>query len=644
MIGLIGNAKAELESALQAFAVKKFLEHYHEDCSYVEPWVTEDEYDKDLKLFIEEQVGFTSGDRITKYVIISNKAMVHSNDKKASYFDFYQNHVSFEVPMLEALLLCNLEDYNSITKPYDTNINYILLDCSNPGSPLISIAKKYAKRKKMNLVLITQDKNCSIENSSIVSDPNEYLGMIQRANTVITDSFMTLWFAILNRVPFIVKDSPAQFRKIKCFMERLDWKRNFLKKIYQLENYKASDSSDLEQKISKMQSDAMKYLEKIFTSKYKDGLVDAPPQILKSECCGCYTCKEVCPVAAIDMIQDNEGFYYPHVNEKCINCGLCIKRCVKKENHQLVKYQHDYPIVVCAVNKDELIRMRSTSGGVFSSLARYMIEEKKGVVFGVKFDENMVAISAMATTMEEVEAFYGSKYVKSEIDGIYRKVKEQLLSGIPVLYSGLPCECAGLRAYLNKDYDNLLICEILCHAAPSPLVFKDYLKYLSEKFHDNIKNVKFREKSKGWLIHQCNMVVEFTNRKPLVVNARRNNYFRNFLINNISRPGCSTCSFTKLKRVGDLTIGDFWGIHKIDEDLYDNKGASCILINNQKGNDVWSTISTSFLNKVMTIEQLFKYNHNKPIPLKGERNNFFHEYSTKPVNDLLSEYNDLKSQ
>lgn len=642
-VGLVGYDKPEIESALQAYAIKEFLLNYNVSCGYTKNWETDNENELVLKQFIEEHIGFSKEETISHFLMINYKSMVDMSGSTAAYCDYYQYSFSAKDKITEALFLCDLKQYEKITKLYNSTNQYVFVDCFSSSSALLSNAQKIAKSNKINLISLIQDRKSDKTKSDMIYDPQEYLGIIRGAKFIITDSFMTIWFAILNRIPFIAQDNPSLPGKNKQFLKYLDLMKHYrLKEINDINGYNIKHEKKLEQSMLELKKTAVDNLLSCLPPVFLDSIVNAPPQILKSECCGCYTCKEVCPVSAITMKQDEEGFYYPHVDDKCIDCGLCAKRCVKKENQQLVKYENQYPKVICALNEDETVRLKSSSGGVFPAFAKYIIEEQKGVVFGVKFDENMDAVSSMASTMEEVEKFYGSKYVKSEIDGIYKKVKEQLNAGKKVLYSGLPCECAGLRAFLNKEYDNLFICEILCHAVPSPRVFKDYIKYINKKFHGTVSNVRFREKSKGWLSHQNSLVFEFKDKKPLVVNARCNNYYRNFSLDYIARMSCTKCSFTKLNRVGDITIGDFWGINKLDEDMFDNKGVSGIILNNEKGAKLWGEVSDQFKHKEKTIAQFYKYNHSKPIHLKSERISLFQKLGDMPINDLLAKYNDLK--
>lgn len=366
--------------------------------------------------------------------------------------------------------------------------------------------------------------------------------------------------------------------------------------------------------------------------------LDCPTNITKSQCYGCLACKEVCPTGAITMREDKEGFLYPFVDlDKCIRCGLCEKTCIRNRKAYL-EYQEGYPKAICAANRSEKDRKKSSSGGIFPLLARYAIEERGGVVVGVRFDESMNAVSDIAETMEEVKPFYGSKYVKSNFDGIFPKIKQLLEAGRFVLYSGLPCECAGLRSYLRKEYDNLFVIEIMCHSVPSPKVFRLYLDYLEKKKKSKVVNMTFRDKSE--LVQK--MKFEFQNGEIITAKYKKNNYFRAFYNDLIVRPSCSKCAFVYNHRVGDITMGDFWGVLKFFPEYRGYQGVSMLLLNTKKGFEMAERLKDQLEWREITFRQAFTGNHKKAGPAKPERTEVFEKLSKVPINTLLEQYNDLK--
>lgn len=308
----------------------------------------------------------------------------------------------------------------------------------------------------------------------------------------------------------------------------------------------------------------------------------------KKDCSGCSACANDCPKNCIKMERDEMGFAYPKVDaDVCINCGRCETVCPilspAKENNPLS--------VKGAKNRDESVRRTSSSGGTFFELAKEIIS-RGGIVYGCALDSELVARHIGVETVEDLSALKGSKYVQSNVGATYREVKKYLMSGREVLYSGTPCQIAGLKNYLGKDYDNLLLVDVLCHGVPSPGVFEDYLAYLGEKFGAKPVSVNFRNKEKSW--KRLYFEAKFDNGKRYFTFCGYDRYMSMFL-NNISlRPSCYDCRFTTVNRQGDITLGDFWGIGRKYPERDDDKGISLIIVNSEKGEKAYGEISDKF--------------------------------------------------
>lgn len=299
----------------------------------------------------------------------------------------------------------------------------------------------------------------------------------------------------------------------------------------------------------------------------------------KKKCCGCSACASICPKQCIKMIVDNEGFLYPEVDrDTCIDCGLCERVC-----NELHPYDKRKPIkVLAAINKNEEIRMKSSSGGIFYILADRIINEG-GVVFGARFDENWQVVIDYAEEMKGVEAFMGSKYVQARIENAYKDVKRFLAEGRKVLFTGTPCQVAGLHKFLRKSYDNLLTVDIICHGTPSPKVWRMYLDAVLQS-STSIGKISFRNKTHGW--KNFHFLVEYdgdSKTTSLLSSPSENQYMKAFLSNLILRPSCSSCVAKSCSSQSDITLADFWGIWNVNPQMHDNKGTSLLFINTDKG-------------------------------------------------------------
>ena len=323
----------------------------------------------------------------------------------------------------------------------------------------------------------------------------------------------------------------------------------------------------------------------------------------KTLCCGCSACTMKCPKHCITMQADSEGFLYPVVNEaECIDCGLCEKVC-----HELHPYDERKPLnVYAAINKDEQVRMNSSSGGIFYLLAEKAISEG-GVIFGARFDEDWQVVIDYAETLEDVKPFMGSKYVQARTATAYRDAETFLKQGRKVLFSGSPCQIAGLHHYLRKDYDNLTTVDFVCHGVPSPKVWQRYLDEVVKAGKQAINDVKFRNKGNGW--KKFNFVLSYNHdSKSYSLSSwhQQNHYMRAFLSDMILRPSCHDCRAKQGSSRSDITIADFWGIDREIPDMDDDKGTGLVLVNTEKGRQAldWSKVTM----KESSIEVASKYN------------------------------------
>ena len=298
----------------------------------------------------------------------------------------------------------------------------------------------------------------------------------------------------------------------------------------------------------------------------------------KKGCTGCGACHNICPKNAITMQVDEEGFKYPVIDkEKCINCKLCEKICpvlnkVKKEEQELTN-------VIAAYTKNDDERTLSSSGGIFFELADIILA-KKGAIVGAGYDEKFNVVHKIIYNKEDLKELQGSKYVQSDTKDTYKETKEILEKGIEVLYVGTPCQIAGLKSFLQKDYDNLYTCDLICHGVPSPKVWQ---KYLSE-YDGKIQNCYFRNKDDGW---NCfSMKIVFENNKFKRFKMTKDDFIRLFLNNYTLRPSCYDCKFSKIPRVADISLGDFWGVEGKYPEFSDDRGTSLILVNSSKGNEL----------------------------------------------------------
>ncbi|WWU64276.1 Coenzyme F420 hydrogenase/dehydrogenase, beta subunit C-terminal domain [Clostridium baratii] len=307
----------------------------------------------------------------------------------------------------------------------------------------------------------------------------------------------------------------------------------------------------------------------------------------KVQCSGCYACANICPKDCLKMVLDEEGFWYPKIEEnKCINCNLCKKVCpiIKYDNKDKFIGSNLKKEVYAAQNLNEEVRKNSSSGGIFSLLAESVIE-KDGIVIGAVFNENLEVVHKIIQDKKEIEKLRGSKYVQSKIGNVYREIKNQLEKNKLVFFTGTPCQISGLKSYLNKEYNNLITQDIVCHGVPSPIVWGKYKKYISNKNKKSIKDIFFRSKNEGWRRYSLKFV--FEGNKSVTKNIEEDLYLISFQNDINLRPSCYDCKFKGERRESDITLADFWGIENTNINLDDDKGTSLVIINTEKGKNLF---------------------------------------------------------
>ena len=301
----------------------------------------------------------------------------------------------------------------------------------------------------------------------------------------------------------------------------------------------------------------------------------------RADCSGCEACANICPRNAIEMIRDAEGFAYPKINpDLCIKCGRCDATC------PALNYTKNFPDalskVFAAINPDEKIRRHSSSGGAFTTLSEIILRAS-GVIFGAAFDKNWHVVHTSARTLEELESLRGSKYTQSQIRKTYRQVKKALRAGKKVLFSGTPCQCAGLKHFLGKDYKNLLTVDIICHGTPPPALWEKYIDEIGSS-HE-ITRVNFRSKRRGWQV--SHLEITFADQGHYIKPVNEDFYGKIFLIGLGERPACHACKFKFPSVQSDLTLADAWGVQNFAPEFFDNRGTSLVIVHTAKGQEIF---------------------------------------------------------
>lgn len=356
----------------------------------------------------------------------------------------------------------------------------------------------------------------------------------------------------------------------------------------------------------------------------------------KELCTGCTACASVCPLGCITMQPDAEGFLRPVVEEsRCTGCGLCGRVCP-------VLFSPDstpMPQAFAAKNKDETVRGVSTSGGVFTLLAQYVLD-RGGAVFGAAYDADFRVVHRLVERPEELHRLRGAKYAQSRLEGVFPQVKALLAEGRKVLFSGTPCQVAGLRSYLGRDDDNLLLVDLVCHGVPSPAVWERYLAWRSEQAAGGVRpaTVNLRSKDTGWSTYSVD--IRWPYGKSYLASNREDPFIRAFVGDLCLRPSCHRCSCKGLTRCADFTLGDYWGVWDQLPSMNDNGGTSIVLVHSQKAKVLWEELSPAMTVQAADARRCMEQNPAalQSAPLDREnRALFLHRYESEDFAALVDE-------
>lgn len=362
-------------------------------------------------------------------------------------------------------------------------------------------------------------------------------------------------------------------------------------------------------------------------------------------CCGCELCMHICSAQAISMAKDREGFLYPVINKDlCKNCGLCEHLCIYKKH----KRSEDFikPKTYCAKNKDTQVQLKSSSGGVFPEIARYVLD-LGGVVYGAAYDVNndLKVYHHRICNVKDINMLVGSKYVQSTLQKSFLQIKTDLEKNRTVLFTGTPCQVNAIKEFVKfskLDDSNLYTCDFICHGVSSPLVWNDYIQEI-KRIYGRIIDYSFRYKSDKckWGDINVSILTESNGQNVRYTNTRIICSFINLYFGNlITRLSCASCPYTSLQRVSDISLADCWGIETVDPSMYDTKGVSLVIVNNEKGNELFESIMDGMTCKRVDIGKLNQphlYSSCIPSPKREE---FWNRYIKDGYKAVAKRYTD----
>ena len=550
--------------------------------------------------------------------------------------------------VLDPTLLLTGEDWGRLANPPSRQGPYLLCYfVSDPGEAA-PYAAALARRMGWPIVQLagTRRKIDGAEELVFDAGPREFLGLFQHAAAVVTNSFHGAAFSLQFRKNFFTSMSPKErreptFSRIYSLLSRLGCAERIIGLDTTAPIDAQMDYSQVYARLEAARADSLAYLKAAVEGtelprEAEEGPQRPMPRLCPAEdCTGCTACAAVCPVNAIEMRPDHEGFLRPSVGESCILCRKCEGVCPALTQ----PIQGPDPSCAHAVwNRDAAVRQESTSGGMFSLVAGHVLEQG-GVVFGAAFDGYMTVRHTAAASPAELAAMRGTKYVQSDLGDTFRQVKEQLETGRQVLFTGLACQVDGLKHFLGRDYDNLLTCDLVCNGVPSPAVLEAYLKQRAVEHGAPVTGLRFRDKARGWRHSQ--LVLRYADGSTAAAPLHSTTFGRGFGMQLFLRPVCARCRYTSVSRPADLTLGDFWGLDpKLKLPTEREGGISLVLVNSAKGQKVFDALAPRLGCAQRPLAEAVAGNPRlaRPLSHNPRRQAFFAAFSAMPFDQVERKY------
>lgn len=349
-------------------------------------------------------------------------------------------------------------------------------------------------------------------------------------------------------------------------------------------------------------------------------------------CCGCTACYSICPVNAISMCEDEEGFLYPVISaEKCLSCKKCVSVCAFKKK---TTFEKEIISLYAVKHYSEEVRRKSRSGGVFTALSDEILN-CNGLVYGCVMKDQYTAVHIRAENNSDRNKMRGSKYIQSNLGDCFMTVKEDLIEGRTVLFSGTSCQIDGLKSFLGKEYENLICVDIVCHAVPSKKIWTSFVEWQEKKYGKCI-SIDFRNKNDfGWGAHIETLIFSQKGKRTAIDSEIFRNLFYGDLI---SRPSCYNCSYKTIYHPGDITIGDYWGIDKAAPGFSDNRGVSLVIVNTDKGRTLFEAVKKNCIVKETKIEDSMQMPFVESVHRPENRDVFWEDYQKKDFRYIIKKY------
>lgn len=533
--------------------------------------------------------------------------------------------------VVDPVFLLSKEKWRGLAQPVSTDKYIFVYAMENTPWLIEAVGQVRARYQLPVKIVLGGDFQLLIDGE--VDDccgPREFLSYIENAECVVTNSFHGTAFSIIYEKKFVCVTHSKKNTRLENLCKLIGNKPQVPEgeRLGRIDDYIIA-GSDAYKSLDKAIERSKRYLTQNASAVLKkdvESIIDA------RVCCGCGTCAQLCSQKAVSMTPDEKGFLYPKVDAaKCTQCGLCVVRCPERSEVSKAAPIHVY----AARHNNPNVVKESTSGGAFTALSDYFLRTG-GLVFGAALCDDFKCRHTQSDNESDRNKMRGAKYTQSEIGDCYIRAGEALKQGRKVLFSGTPCQIAGLKNYLKgRNQENLLTVDIVCHGVPSPLILRDHIKWLGEK-KKRVVQYLFRSKLVGW--HGLNVNIIYDDGENEVNTLDSNAFARMYFNSLITRESCLYCKYASIERTGDITISDFWTIGSCKTCFNDEKGTSCVYVNTLKGKSFFERVMQDLQVEEHSIDESLQPNLRGPTIPSKDCKEFWRDYKTRGFEYCMRKY------
>lgn len=476
----------------------------------------------------------------------------------------------------DPVFLPDREVYEKIASDRFSKNKYVLVYSIVKNAKMLDAAKTFAQKQGLELIEICQTKDRKATHKQYTNlGPDEFLGAIKNTEFVFTNSFHGTAFSLIFEKELFAFENRERGTRITNVLE----KASLLCRLVDDDGVLPEGKCDYGNKTA--------FIEYVENSKafLKKALEAKSKSLADEKCVGCGACMAACPKDAVSLHPDAEGFLKANIDTaKCVECDMCRKVCSALNEPCKTKARETF-----AFKAEDELRRKSASGGAFAALAKRILQDG-GVCYGAACDENFKVSHIRCDSIDDLSKLLGTKYVQSDMSGSFESIKKDLDGGAKVLFSGTPCQVDSLKTFVKAkkiNDENLYLCDIICHAVPSPAVFKDFIAWLENYYKSSVKAYEFRSKKISWRGNSC--FVTLSDGRELKNDRFASGFMNVYYSGRITRESCYECKYTSLERVSDLTISDFWGLENTLPSFEDALGVSMVMVNTDKGSGLFDS-------------------------------------------------------